>query len=94
MLLQENAQSTAIFYPDTDGEPMTESDATRDYLLYCVEVLGLYFRGRRNVYVSGNLFVYSAWSSPRTNCGNACHSPGSRESKLLAKIVLTKIVKV
>jgi len=25
---------------------MTESDATRDYLLYCVEASSLYFRGR------------------------------------------------
>ncbi|PSN10901.1 hypothetical protein C7293_26345 [filamentous cyanobacterium CCT1] len=50
--------SDRIVYPDTDGQPMTESDATRDYLIYCVEVLRLYFKSRPNVYVSGNLFIY------------------------------------
>ncbi|MEB3289368.1 MAG: Uma2 family endonuclease [Leptolyngbya sp.] len=56
-----------IIYPDTDGQPMTESDATRDYLLYCVEVLQLYFRGRSNVYVSGNLFVYYEEGNPKAS---------------------------
>ena len=45
-------------YPETDGQPMSESDATRDYLLYSVAVLESYFQGHRNVYVSGNLFIY------------------------------------
>jgi Uma2 family endonuclease/DNA-binding CsgD family transcriptional regulator len=45
-------------YPDSDGKPMTESDPTRDYLVYCVEALRIYFQSRRNVYVSGNLFIY------------------------------------
>jgi Uma2 family endonuclease len=48
----------SIFYPESDGQPMTESDATRDYLLYCVAVLEHYFSSRPKVYVSGNLFVY------------------------------------
>ncbi|QQE63411.1 hypothetical protein GFS31_00760 [Leptolyngbya sp. BL0902] len=56
-----------IIYPDTDGQPMTESDATRDYLLYCVEVLQLYFKGRPNVYVSGNLFIYYEEDNPKAS---------------------------
>ncbi len=47
-----------IIYPDGDGQPMTESDATRDYLIYAVEVLRLHFESRRQVYVSGNLCIY------------------------------------
>jgi Uma2 family endonuclease len=47
-----------VIYPESDGQPMTESDATRDYLIYCVEVLRLYFQSRRHIYVSGNLFIY------------------------------------
>ncbi|WP_008307870.1 Uma2 family endonuclease [Leptolyngbya sp. PCC 6406] len=54
-----------ILYPDSDGQPMTESDATRDYLLYCVEVLRLYFKGRSHVYVSGNLFIYYEEGNPK-----------------------------
>jgi Uma2 family endonuclease len=54
-----------IIYPEADGLPMTESDVTRDYLTYCVEVLRLYFQSRRNVYVSGNLFLYYQEGNPR-----------------------------
>ncbi|NJN59087.1 MAG: Uma2 family endonuclease [Leptolyngbyaceae cyanobacterium SL_5_9] len=59
--------SDRIFYPDSDGQPMTESDATRDYLLYCVEVLRLYFKSRPNVYVSGNLFIYYEEGNPKAS---------------------------
>ena len=54
-----------VIYPETDGQPMTESDATRDYLIYAVEVLRLYFQSRRNVYVSGNLFIYYQEGNPQ-----------------------------
>ncbi len=37
---------------------MAESDPTRNYLIYAVEVLKLHFAERPNVYVSGNLFIY------------------------------------
>ena len=47
-----------VEYPETDGQPMTESDATRNYLVYCVEALRLFFQSRPQVYVSGNLFIY------------------------------------
>ncbi|MBW4483155.1 MAG: Uma2 family endonuclease [Tildeniella torsiva UHER 1998/13D] len=57
--------SDRIIYPDADGQPMTESDATRDYLIYCVEVLRLYFKSRPNVYVSGNLFIYYEEGNPK-----------------------------
>ena len=49
---------TPIIYPETDGKPMTESDITRDYLFYAVDVLQYYFRHQDNVYVSGNLYIY------------------------------------
>ncbi|MCU0567714.1 MAG: Uma2 family endonuclease [Oculatellaceae cyanobacterium Prado106] len=46
---------------------MTESDATRNYLVYCVEALRLFFQGRSQVYVSGNLFIYYEEGNPRKN---------------------------
>ncbi|MEO1743670.1 MAG: Uma2 family endonuclease [Cyanobacteria bacterium J06629_9] len=52
-------------YPESDDEPMSESDATRDYLIYAVEVLRLYFQSRRYVYVSGNLFIYYEQGNPK-----------------------------
>ncbi|MEO1299041.1 MAG: Uma2 family endonuclease [Cyanobacteria bacterium J06636_16] len=56
---------TLIHYPESDGQPMTESDPTRDYLLYCVEALELFFRSRQQVYVSGNLFIYYEEGNPK-----------------------------
>ncbi|MCC3417359.1 MAG: Uma2 family endonuclease [Microcoleus sp. PH2017_29_MFU_D_A] len=47
-----------IEYPSSDGEPMAESDITRDYMTYGVEALKQHFRGRSDVYVSANSFVY------------------------------------
>lgn len=63
--MTETQSAPDIFYPEADGQPMTESDATRDYLVYCVEVLRLYFQSRRNVYVSGNLFIYYQEGNPQ-----------------------------
>ena len=62
-----NRRSTlnTIIYPESDGQPMTESDATRDYLFYSVEALRLYFKSRGSVYVSGNLFIYYEEGNPK-----------------------------
>jgi Uma2 family endonuclease len=57
--------SSPIIYPEADGQPMTESDITRDYLLYCIEVLRLFFQPRQDVYISGNLFVYYQEGNPK-----------------------------
>ncbi|MBD2102012.1 Uma2 family endonuclease [Leptolyngbya sp. FACHB-261] len=57
-------QSFQIEYPEADGEPMAESDPARDYLIYGVEALDIYFQSRRNVYVSGNLFIYYQQGDP------------------------------
>jgi Uma2 family endonuclease len=54
-----------VIYPDGDGLPMAESDATRDYLIYSVEALDSYFQNRPDVYVSGNLFVYYEQGNPK-----------------------------
>jgi Uma2 family endonuclease len=54
----ETSRTPLIHYPETDGQPMTESDATRNYLTYCVEALRLFFQSRPQIYVSGNLFIY------------------------------------
>lgn len=58
MTITPNQLKTEIFYPDSDGKPMAESDPARDYLIYGVETLDIYFQEREDVYVSGNLFVY------------------------------------
>lgn len=58
MTIFPNSLKTDIVYPDSDGAPMAESDPARDYLIYGVEALNIYFQNRADVYVSGNLFIY------------------------------------
>jgi Uma2 family endonuclease len=57
-MIRDAKPVSSVIYPESDGQPMSESDATRDYLIYCVEVLRLYFQSRQQIYVSGNLFIY------------------------------------
>lgn len=54
-----------IYYPDTDGEPMAESDTQRKPLTYLVEALDLHFQAHPKVYVSGNLLIYYEEGNPK-----------------------------
>ncbi|MBW4599266.1 MAG: Uma2 family endonuclease [Calothrix sp. FI2-JRJ7] len=53
-----------IIYPHSDGKPMAESDPARDYLIYGVEALDIYYQNRTDVYVSGNLYIYYTQGVP------------------------------
>lgn len=54
-----------IFYPESDGEPMAETDIHRDLMIDFIQVLKYYFRNVSDVYVSGNLFLYYVEGSPK-----------------------------
>jgi Uma2 family endonuclease len=58
-----------VRYPESDGEPMAETDVHREQMLYLIEALKDYYRDRaRNrddVYVAGNLFVYYEEGNPQ-----------------------------
>ncbi len=54
-----------VDYPDSDGQPMAESDFQREPLMYAVESLRIHFRDRPDVYVSGNMFVYYEQGNPK-----------------------------
>ncbi|MEM9218794.1 MAG: Uma2 family endonuclease [Cyanobacteria bacterium P01_F01_bin.150] len=58
MVQQLHDSSRLIEYPETDDQPMTESDATRTYMIYCISALQAFFQSRPQIYVSGNLFIY------------------------------------
>lgn len=58
MTVLTSLEQSEIEYPSSDGEPMAESDITRDYITYSVEALKLYFQGISDLYVSANSFVY------------------------------------
>ena len=57
----------AIDYPESDGKPMAENDAQRGAILYGCGALGLRYRERPDVYVSGDLLIYYEEGNPRVS---------------------------
>ncbi|NET58551.1 MAG: Uma2 family endonuclease, partial [Symploca sp. SIO2E6] len=51
-------QLEEIEYPSSDGEPMAESDITRELMIDSVRSLQAYFQHLSDVYVSANSFIY------------------------------------
>ncbi len=59
-----------IYYPETDGKPMAETDVHIDVLIYLREALKDYFRDAPQVYVAGNMLLYYEEGNPA-----ACVAP-------------------
>lgn len=53
-----------IEYPDSDGQPMAESEFQFNPILYAVGALRNYFQDRDDVYVVGNLLLYYEQGNP------------------------------
>lgn len=47
-----------VFYPETDGKPMGETDAHRKMMNNVIEPLERHFIGQTDVYVTGNIMFY------------------------------------
>ena len=61
-----SAPSDGVYYPDSDGKPMAESDLHRDIMLDVIFMLRQWFaRQSDDVYVSGNILVYYVEGDPR-----------------------------
>jgi Uma2 family endonuclease len=56
-----------VIYPESDGQPMAETDLHRDYMSSLIEALKDFYRDDPTVYVSGNLFVYYVEGDARKN---------------------------
>jgi Uma2 family endonuclease len=54
-----------VHYPETDGQPMAESDLHRDLMLDLIAAARYHVRAVPDVYVSGNLLVYYEEGNPR-----------------------------
>ena len=65
MALPVTPSTTEIYYPDTDGLPLAESDFQLGPLMYAIDALRAYFQGRDDVYVAGDLFLYYEEGNPR-----------------------------
>jgi Uma2 family endonuclease len=56
-----------VIYPESDGQPMAETDIHRKYMSSLIETLEDFYRDDPAVYVSGNLFVYYVQGDTRKN---------------------------
>jgi len=54
-----------VFYPESDGQPMGETELHRDEIVYLIEALQERFEEEADVYVGGNLFLYYREGNPR-----------------------------
>jgi Uma2 family endonuclease len=59
-----------VFYPESDGKPMAETEVHIDALIYLRETLKDYFRDDPQVYVAGNMLLYYEEGNPA-----ACVAP-------------------
>lgn len=53
-----------IYYPESDGKPMAETDVHRSQMNYLIESLKLFFDNRKSAYVSGNIMFYYEEENP------------------------------
>ena len=56
--------ATSIYYPQSDGKPMGETDAHIDALIHLREALRGCFRDDPQVYVAGNMPLYYKEGNP------------------------------
>ena len=47
-----------IYYPESDGKPMAETDVHRDLMIDLIEALKIHFQDDPDVYVTGNILFY------------------------------------
>ena len=64
--MQKKIQSApTIFYPESDGKPMAETEAHRDLMIDFIQMLKYHFRKRNDVCVSGNMLMYYEEGNPK-----------------------------
>jgi Uma2 family endonuclease len=69
--LQLKQKSTEIYYPDSDGKPMAESDLHREIMFDLIHRLQHHFAGQM-IYVSGNLLLYYEKGNPYRSVAPDC----------------------
>ncbi len=55
-----------IYYPESDGQPMAETDLHREEMYDLIHALKRRYRDVPDVYVTGNLFFYYVQGDPRS----------------------------
>ena len=62
--LHHERDDPTIEYPDSDGEPLAETDAQFKPLTYAVSALRIFFADIEDVYVSGDMLLYYILNDP------------------------------
>ena len=62
--LHHERDDPTIKYPDSDGEPLAETDAQLKPLTYAVSALRIFFADIEDVYVSGDMLLYYILNDP------------------------------
>ena len=62
---ERQAEETAVYYPDCDGEPMAENNLQQRAICYASGALRAHFRDRPDVHVRGDMFLYYRNGRPR-----------------------------
>ena len=63
--LKVKSLTGAVEYPESDGKPITETDAHREQMTDLIAALEAYFRNDPRVYVGGNLMMYYVEGDPK-----------------------------
>ena len=58
-------RGSEIFYPESDGEPMAETDIHASLLIDLRKALDVFFADRPDVYVTGNIMFYYEEGAPK-----------------------------
>lgn len=53
-----NLSDEEVFYPETDGEPMAETDKHRNLIVELIDNLKRHFASSEEVYITGNIMFY------------------------------------
>jgi Uma2 family endonuclease len=54
-----------VYYPESDGKPMGETQVHREEMAYLIDALGDWYGSDPNVHVGGNLFLYYVKGRPQ-----------------------------
>jgi Uma2 family endonuclease len=55
-----------IHYPESDGQPMGETELHREEMTYLIQALQSWYQESPDVHVGGNLFLYYVQGDPRS----------------------------
>src|SRR5437588_11746549 len=65
MSIRKDELIPTVYYPESDGKPMAETDVHRRLIVYFTTALENFFRDEPNIYISGDLLLYYAEGDPR-----------------------------